>query len=495
MYQSEYVIAYDQGTSGLKAALITLDGALIACATEAYPLYRPAPGYAEQDPDDYWDAVCRTTVAVMKKAQANPANARGIVFCAIWKSLIPVDRDIRPLRRSLIWLDSRAVDEADEINRRIGEERYVPADYWPKLLWFYKHERHIYDACYKIIGVNTYLGWKATGELVTNISDSFIFAHSAAQQAVYDHALEGTGISKEKFVPWVESSSSIGKLHDRAAVEMGLVPGIPVFAGSGDIQAIAIGAGSGAPGKIHAYFGSSGWVGMLQEYGKPTPRISPLNQQYNVDAIGGIKASLSLNWAIDQFYHDEKEKLQDGIFTFLEEELKQIPAGSDGLLVVPSLFGGTTAQTRNERASFVRVSDKHTRAHLVHGVMEGVCMLIRSFNQERFAQQAKLGAYTIRAVGGGACNDRWMQILANVLNVPVEIPYHCRHVGTIGSAYHALIGLGLYDNYEQAAKCIRIEKTFYPQKDAVEIYEAAFAEFEALRKALYPIYNHGIRRE
>ena len=232
MYQSEYIVSYDHGTSGVKAALISLDGMLIDYATEVYPLYQEQPRHAEQNPEDYWAAICRATAKVMEKTQADPKLAKGLVFAAIWKSIIPVDENIRPLRRSLIWLDSRAVEEAEEINRQLGENLYLPSDYWAKLYWFYKNEREIYDKAYKIIGVNTYFGWKTTGNLVTNVSDSFVFGHDAEQQAVYDRVLDWFGLDKNKFVPSVACSAEIGKLHAAAAAELGLVEGIPVFAGA-----------------------------------------------------------------------------------------------------------------------------------------------------------------------------------------------------------------------------------------------------------------------
>ena len=372
MWNAEYIVAYDQGTSGVKAALVAMDGSLLGYANGTYPLYRPQPDYAEQDPEDYWSAICDATGKVLHATKADPAKARGVVFGAIWKSIIPVDREIRPLRRSMIWLDNRAVDEAAEINRKMGVKTYIPRDYWAKLLWLRNHEPEIYDAAYKIIGVNSYFGWKATGNLVTNISDSFVYAHNASQQTLYDRIFEGTGITKDKFVNWVTSSTEIGKLTATAAEELGLKAGIPVFAGSGDIQAITIGSGGSVPGKVHAYFGSSGWMGMLSEFGAPRARVSPLNETYNVE-IGAMRIGLVLNWMIDQVYHQEKCTMGDGIFAHINREIAEIPAGSGGLLSVPFLFGGPGgADYLHERASFINVNAGHDRRHMLRAVMEGV---------------------------------------------------------------------------------------------------------------------------
>ena len=149
----EYILTYDQGTSGVKAALVSLRGEMSGCVTETYPLYSLYPGYAEQDPEDYWKAICKATAELFRQTGISPRCVRGLVFGAIWKSIIPVDRDIRPLRRSLIWLDSRARKEADKINDRLGGNQYMPNDYWAKLLWLYDNEPQIYEKAYKIIGV------------------------------------------------------------------------------------------------------------------------------------------------------------------------------------------------------------------------------------------------------------------------------------------------------------------------------------------------------
>lgn len=488
MLQTEYIVAYDQGTSGVKAAIVGMDGALIACASGTYPLYRPKASYAEQDPEEYWAAICDATAKVVLKAQVDPSKARGMVFGAIWKSVIPVDKDIRPLRRSIIWLDSRAVKEADEINKRIGEDWYLPMDYWPKLLWLYRNEPEIYDRAYKIIGVNSYLGWKATGNLATNISDSFVFAHSPAQQEIYDRALSGTGITKDKFVDWVSSSAEVGKLTAKAADELGLRAGIPVFAGSGDIQAIAIGSGGGIPGKVHAYFGSSGWMGVVSPFGEPWPKLSPLNEQYNVN-IAGMKVGLALNWLVEQLYNQEKASMGDGVMAYIDQEAGKIPAGSEGLLSIPFLYGGPHGgDYRNERATFFNLKDVHTRAHMIRALMEGICMAMRMINIPKLEQTDP--SQGICAVGGGACSDPWMQILANVVNMPVEVPYNTRHVGAVGAAYHALIGLGIFDDYAQAAANVRVEKTFYPKEAAVGLYKDRYEGMLALREALKAVYKN-----
>ena len=198
---------------------------------------------------------------------------------------------------------------------------------------------------------------------------------------------------------------------------------------------------------------------------------------------------LVLNWAINQLYAKERQELGNGIFDFLEEELKDMVPGSEGLLALPYVLGGSDQNYGLEYATFFNVRNNHTRRHMLHAVMEGICLMLRLATEAQLARMDPKVSTTINAVGGGATNDRWMQILANVLNIQIDVPYTPRHVGTIGVAYHALIGLGLYDNYEQAAGSVRIEKSFKPDPEAVKVYEERYAQFCALREAIKPIYQ------
>ena len=488
MLQPEYIIAYDHGTGAIKVALVDLEGNLIDYAVESYPLYAPQALLAEQNPENYWEAACRGTRKVLNRSGADPRKARGIVFDTIWKSLILLDTDIRLMGRSIIWMDARADKEARELNRHFRRNLFQASDYWPKLLWLRRNMPNMYDRAYKIVGVNTYLGFKATGNLCNNLTDSFVSSPHEDFKALYDEFLSYGDISKDKFVDWVDCSSQIGVLQQNAAEMMNLVPGIPVFAGSCDIPAIAIGSGSAAPGKVHAYFGTSGWICAMHKHTGKDLYVIPIDRSHDLTLKGTI-CCLALNWTIQQLYRKEQEELGDQIFSHIEQELKDIPFGSGNVLAMPFLFGGRKPDFSSKaRAGFFNISSQHDRRHMLNALLESICYIMR-MNAKLLAESTGITSCdTINAVGGGACISHWMQILSNVMNARVQVPAQPRHAGTIGVAYHALIGLGYFDSLAQASENIHLEHTYLPDPSAHSRYLELFEQFQRIYPAMKELY-------
>ena len=264
-----YVLAYDLGTSGVKGALVNMQGEVIDTATADYLLYTPQPNWAEQDPEQYWQGVCEVTRQVLKKAGAAPESVAGMAFGTQWKGIIPVDKDGKVLHNSIIWLDARAVDQAKRLNEKFGEGLFAASDYWPKLMWLQENEPECIENAQLILEANSFLKWKATGAGAIDISNCFVRSFDPKVEKLYEEILEFAGIPQEKFPGYVRAQDLVGHVTEKAAAELGLVPGIPVFGGNSDIQAIAVGAGCSDIGGVHMYFGSSGWVGREGSPGLP----------------------------------------------------------------------------------------------------------------------------------------------------------------------------------------------------------------------------------
>lgn len=229
--KEQFVIAYDFGTSGVKAVLISFSRQVKATANGTYNLYVPQEGYAEQDPEEYWSAVCDTTKTVLHENDIDASQICGIVFGTMWKGIIPVSADGEVLCRSIIWLDTRAEEQANKINCALDTDKYSGADYWPKLMWLKENKPEIVDKAQMILEVNAFLKWKATGECVSDISNNFAKSFDENIDSQYEELFNIIGIDRNKFPRWAGSEEKVGEITAKAAQELGLLEGTPVFAG------------------------------------------------------------------------------------------------------------------------------------------------------------------------------------------------------------------------------------------------------------------------
>ena len=483
-----YVLAYDLGTSGVKCALVTPEGTLTASATADYGLLTPNPGWAEQNPEDYWDGVCRVTRETLKLAGVSARQVIGMSFGTLWKGIIPIDSRGNVLRPSILWLDGRAADQARRLNEFAGEKRYGPTDYWPKLLWLRENEPETIEKAAFILDVNAYLKWKATGKAAVDISNCYTASFDETQDAYYARLFAFMDIPREKFPEFVAASALVGHVTHQAAQALGVVPGIPVFGGNNDIQGVTVGSGCASVGGVHVYFGSSGWMGFtLPHTGQRVS--SPFDRDRDISLAGMRAIGLSLNWVAKQLYSNEYAQLGDQIFPLLDREAAQVPAGCGGLLAAPWLYGEFPPLVGLDAGGcFLNLKPDHSRGHMARAMMESICFQLKQQAQYLCHTKGHAWPVAVNAVGGGACSDVWMQILADVLNVPVRIPAAPRHAGAVGTAYSAIIGLGLCAGYDDAAQRMQMDRIFTPNPDAAAVYKKQYSVYIQLYGALKNIF-------
>lgn len=493
--QKQYVLAYDLGTSGVKGALVDFSGNLAYAATQDYLYDIPQDGWAEQDPNDYWKGVCAVTAKLLCDSGVTAAQIKGLSFGTLWKGIIPVSQG-RALRKSILWLDGRAGQQAQRINARFPDARYSGYDYWPKLLWLREHEPEIIDGAEWILEVNSFLKWKATGVAAVDVSNSFLRSFDPSLDRYYDALLSFMDIPCEKIPPFVDATLSVGAVTHQAARELGVFPGTPVFGGCNDIQAVCIGAGSSYVGGVHGYFGSSGWLGFTVPHGQK-PATTPFDRSRDIQMAGMKAIGLSLNWVIRNFYTELAEELGDGIYDEINRQVAQVSAGSDGVFATPWLYGENPGVAGPDaRCCFLNLGASHTRGHMARAMMEGVCYHLRQVTEMTCRERNLPYPDKLHAVGGGACSDVWMQILADVMNVTVHVPARPRHAGAIGTAYTALIGLEICKDYDSAAEQTRFTKQFLPNVHNRICYDRGFEIYKTLYTVLKPILqNRGNEHE
>ncbi|NMA12555.1 MAG: carbohydrate kinase [Chloroflexi bacterium] len=478
-----YVASYDFGTSGVKAVLIDFNGFVIDFSTVSYSLITPKLGWAEQNPSDFWEAVCEATKQVVKKTSVNPIDIKAVVFSTQWKGIIPLDKDDNILYNAIIWLDSRAAAQADKLNKRLSVDIFCAYDYWARLMWLKEERPDIYGKTKCFLEVNGYLKFKATGNKSTDLTNDFIHSANESIQKQYDAILNAGELNPDLFPPMVLPTEEVGKISEKAAIEMGLSVGTPVYGGCGDIPAIAIGAGCSDFNKGHLYLGSSGWFCTVVP--ERSDEVGELYQSLSIDkellGLGMQSVGMSFNWAINQLYHVEKEILGSEIYNFINKQVETVEPGCNNLVATPWIHGERPPLSSNAKCVFFNLTNMHDRRHMVRAIMEGVCFTLK-WKLIEYQKASGNCVNSVRAVGGGACSDPWMQMMADILNITVEIPLNPQHAGAIGAAYCAFIGMGLVDDFTAADEKIIAVKRFQPRNEYHQVYSKLFEIF----KQIYP---------
>ncbi len=489
MDRSRYILAYDVGTSGVKGVLVTMMGEILRSETEDYPLYTPYPGWAEQDPQDYWRGVCSVTKRLLEKSGISPSSVAGIVSDTMWRGIIPVDKKGNVLYNNILWLDSRAGDQAKRLNEHFGAGKFTPAYFWPKLMWLRENRPDIIEKADVILEVNSFLKWKMTSRASVDISNCFVRSLDPELESFYEQVLSFMDVPQEKFPELDHCHDEVGRVTEKAAAELGLVPGIPVFGGCNDIIAITIGSGSACQDGVHIYFGSSGWIGYTCRH-KPVLTGSAFDETRNVMVYGIRSVGLTLRWIAEKLYTSESEELGGKVFGFIDREAEQIPAGSEGVLAAPWFYGGSSLICGPDaRGCFLNLGPGHDRRHMARAMMEAICYQLRMWVDHVDSTGEYPCPEAFNVIGGGAVSDFWMQMLADVLKKPVTVPNMCRQAGAVGAACCALVGLGEYADFEEAARNLPAARRFWPRPEVSAVYDKSYEVYKQLYTVLKPLFQ------
>lgn len=489
---SEYVMTFDIGTSSLKAAVIDRAGQVIAEGSATYPVKQPRPGYAEQDPDKIWSHICDTSRAVLRRCAASPVDVQAVVFVAPWKNIIGLDHEGNVLRDSIIWMDGRASNQAARLNDAYGSFVGTGQEYWPRLMWMKENESDLWDRSQHIIGLNTFLKYRATGTISTEPSDDLIRSANPRLGAYYAAVLDAAGLTGDldKFPPARPSTDAVGTLTAAAAEALGLRPGTPVFGGFGDLVAITWGVGRAQLGDTHIYFGTSSWLVSLVEdrFQLAAPQYFSVNSESEGATFALQTGCLALDWLVDQLYRVERSVLNGDIFALIGKDVAEIPPGSEGVIATHWLTGELAPLSKNSKGMFINLTTTTDRRHMARAMMESICFSHRR-NLDAYAERTGKRPANIRVVGGGAVSDVWMQILADVLQVTVQVPDAPRYTGTLGAFYCAALGLGWIEDLAAVADAVRIQKEYYPDPANREVYERNYRIYGKLHAALLDVHT------
>jgi xylulokinase len=470
------LVGLDVGTTGVKALTLSPTGDVLRRVEEPYPLSTPYPGWAEQDPEDWW----RASEAALEGLGASEVAAIGL--SGQMHGLVVLDEERRVLRPAILWNDQRTAAECAEIEERLGRPRLVeltgnralPGFTAPKVLWLRRHEPQVYARIAHVLLPKDYVRLRLTGELATDAADaSGTLLFDVARRRWSEEVLAALEIPPEWLPPVLESPAVSGHTRD----------GVPVAAGAGDQAAGAVGVGADRPGPLSLVLGTSGVVfAALPGYAAdPEGRVHAFCHAVP-DAWHAMGVMLaaggSLRWFRDVLAPGES-------FETLTAVAEQWPPGAEGLGFLPYLAGERTPHADpNARGAFAGLSLRHDRGALVRAVLEGVAFGLR--DSLELLRELGVEPTVARASGGGVRSALWLRIVASVLGVPLE-----RAEVEEGAAYGAaLLGgaaAGVFaDVHEAVSACVRVRDRIEPEPAWADAYAHGYERFRALYPALRP---------
>jgi len=500
-----YIIAYDLGTTGNKATMFDNEGNLVASAFKSYQTYYPGNLTVEQNPEDWWNAVCNTTKELLEKSRINNSMLACLTFSGQMMGCVPVDKNGEPLGHALIWADQRGTKQAELLISKLGKEYiYQTVGHRPsasysaaKIMWIKDNEPDRFKRIYKVLHAKDFIAARMTGNFYTDYSDaSGTNLFDINNLTWSDEIIKAAELVKDILPEAVPSTKIVGKLKNSVAIELGLIEGIPVVIGGGDGCCAAAGAGVIASGTTYHYLGSSSWIGLATE----KPIIDPLMRTFNwVHVIPGLysptgtmqAAGASYQWARDVLCPTEiKEAEEKSVspYQIMDEKAAKIPAGSSNLLYLPYLIGERSPYWNpSAKGAFVGLTIKHTREHMIRSVMEGVALNMRIIMNSFIEQGAVIDK--IRLIGGGAKGNVWRRILADVFNKTIIIPNLLDEATSMGAALIGGVGVGIYSDFDFVNKMFKIKEIINPDENNSKIYNRIYPAFKDAYKGLKEVYK------
>ncbi|HPY36719.1 MAG TPA: FGGY family carbohydrate kinase [Clostridia bacterium] len=484
------LLAYDVGTSLIKATLINKEAEVISSSSIGYETLNRAPLYAEQNPKTWWECICKVTAKLKALKPNEMSKVLAIGVSGHMLGCLALNCEGEPLYPALIHSDLRAKPQMERIKQEIGEAHLYsltggvlsPGTTLCKLLWLYENEPAVYKKTARFLQAKDYIVYRLTGNM-----DSTDYSDASHGQLINIHTgdllhdeLKCLNLNSAK-LPCINKSTDLaGSLSAKAAAELGLCEGIPVVAGGGDGACANVGAGITGEGDIYCSLGTTAWIA----YNSALPVIDEKRRIFNITALNGEHAGVfgtmqsagkAVDWAKSLFSLESAAKL--------DEVASLAPPGCEGLVFLPYLEG-ERSPIFNENAAgvFFGITSRHTKAHFARAVLEGVAFALRSildvYREQRQFDYMKL-------IGGGAKSAFWLQLIADICGIELRTLKGGAAITSLGAAFAAGVAVGVYKNFDETAALIKTDKVISNDPEA-GIYEQMYNKYISL----YPSIKH-----
>ena len=500
-----YILAHDLGTTGNKATLYDQEGALVTSAFYAYGTEYAHTSWAEQDPEDWWRAVCASTRKLLGQTKVGADEVACIVFSGQMMGCVPLDKEARPLRKAIIWADQRSVEQERWVGERVSpEEIYritghrLSASYsLSKILWLRDHQPDIYQGAYKFVHAKDAVVARLTGMFVTDPSDaSGMNLYDLEAGTWSERILEAAELNPAQLPEIRQSIDVVGEVLPEVANEAGVAAGTRVVIGGGDGPCAAAGAGVVSEGAAYNYVGSSSWIALATEKPIYDPDLKTFTFGHVAPGMfmptGTMQAAgASYQWTRDQLCPVEMEAAESlGVspYELMNLEAENSPAGANGLIFLPYLLGERSPRWNpRARGGFIGLTIRHTRADMIRAALEGVTMNLRVILDAFKAQGAQIQA--MRLIGGGARGRFWNRMMADIYGMPVHRLAILEEATSMGAALTGGVGVGLYPDFSMIKTMNEVNEVIEPDPAAQAVYEGMYPIFEAVYQALVPVYD------
>lgn len=476
----KYVIGIDLGTSAVKILLVNQNGEVVQETSKSYPLFQEKVGYSEQNPDDWVEQTIAGISELVAGFKGDTKDIEGLSFSGQMHGLVLLNEKHKVLRNAILWNDTRTTKECEEIYKLVGKERLLgitknPAlegFTLPKLLWVKKHEPEIFNEASLFVLPKDYVRFRLTEELHMDYSDAAgTLLLNIAKKSWSTEICEKLGIAPNLCPPLVQSDDEVGTITEQIAKATGLNRMTKVFAGGADNACGAIGSGILADGKTLASTGTSGvflsyeasgdkdFGGKVHYFNHAAPEVF-----YTMGVT--LAAGYSLSWFKDTFAKDIS-------FEELLADIDTVAVGSNGLIFTPYIVGERTPHVdANVRGSFIGMDASHERKHFTRAVLEGITFSLNE-SVEIFRGNGKK-INTVVSIGGGAKNEIWLQMQADIFNATI-VKMESEQGPGMGAAMLAAVGCDWYPSLKEcAAEFLKEEKVYSPNPENVAKYKELF---------------------
>ena len=483
------LLGIDYGTGGCKVTVLGTDGSFVGEASVEYTTYHDHPGWSEQEPQDWWDALC----AALRKLKDKGVDLSSVAAAALDGSThnaVLMDAAYRPIRRTIMWTDQRAVDECAMLRETMGEKIFqtayqMPAPTWtlPQLMWLKAHEPEVLARTEHVLFVKDYVRYLLTGHAATDrIEAQGTLFFNMAKMEWDEELVMMAGLRPANLPPFIAPTDVAGHVTASAAAATGLPEGLPVVCGSSDSAVEDYGAGAVEPGDLILKLATAGNVNSMTAAAHPHPKTLTYSHVvpgmwYSVSATNA--AALCQRWMRDAWGFAD--------YGTMDKDASTSPIGANGMFFHPYLQGERCPYWDPAlRASFTGVSIASTRGDFCRALLEGVAFSLRDCYGT--LQEMDLPVTRIFLIGGGARSKLWSEIVCNVFNRPVAVPVPGD--ASFGACLLAGTGIGVFSDVKDAvAKCLHVDRTLAPDPAAAAQYDRLYAVYRQIHDALAPVYR------
>lgn len=494
----QYLLGIDIGTSACKVALFDRSGTVIASDGQGYEVYYQKPGWAEQNPEEWWNAVCIAVKRLVEKSGIRNTEIAGIGVDGQSWSAIPVDRDGTVLANTPIWMDTRADSVCKRLNEEIGAEEIFrvagnpmqPSYTTAKIIWYRENTPGVYENIEKILQSNSFIVYRLTGELSQDKSQGYGLHCFNMKEGSWDRErCEELGIPF-RFLPVLfDCHEIVGTVTKEAAERCGLAEGTPVVAGGLDAACGTLGAGVIHNGETQEQGGQAGGMSICTDTYKADMRlilschVVPGHWLLQGGTTGGGGV---MRWIEKEFAGEERQKAREtgrSTLEVLNDTAESVPAGSEGVIFLPYMSGERSPiWDPKAKGVFYGLDFGKTRGHMVRAAMEGVAYSLKH-NLET-AKEAGAEVRVLKAMGGSANSILWTQIKSDITGKPVEA-MASDTATTLGAAILAGVGTGIYESFDEAVSlCVKVRRTHSPNPANAAVYEQNYKKYLSIYQNL-----------